>query len=183
MKNRAHDLARYTFVAGEPLLLDTNIWLFAYPAPSASNPFFARKYTAALKAMLAAKVRLLLDPLILGEYVNRYVRIEWEAAHRITYPRFKDFRRSAGFAAIGKDVASNARAVHKLCSRVDHPFSSLNVDEIVTDFETGGLDINDALLIAACRHRACKLVTDDGDCTVGDVDVLTANPKLIIACR
>ena len=34
MKNKAHDLANYAFQKDEPLLLDTNVWLYLYPAPS-----------------------------------------------------------------------------------------------------------------------------------------------------
>ena len=33
-KNKAHDLATYSFTCGESFLLDANVWLYLYPPPS-----------------------------------------------------------------------------------------------------------------------------------------------------
>ena len=36
MNNKAYDLASYSFASGEQILVDTNIWLYLFPAPG--NP-------------------------------------------------------------------------------------------------------------------------------------------------
>ena len=182
MKNKAHNLATYTFMNGEPLLLDTNVWLYLFPAPSGKLPGFATSYSAALKRMLTAGTHLALDALILSEYLNRYCRIEWGALHKAAQPDFKKFRQSAAFASIGQGAAEFARRMLKLSSRHDHPFATVNVAQVLTDFESGAHDLNDGLLVETCRHHGWKLVTNDGDFTQGGIDVLTANPRLIAAC-
>ena len=182
MKNKAHDLATYAFAKNEVLLFDTNIWLYLFPAPSNPAPAFTSKYSAALKRMQQVGASLALDVLVLAEYLNAYCRIEWNALHKAKYPQFKKFRQSPQFAAVGAGAALFARNILKLCARHDHPFLKSDIEQVLADFEAGVSDFNDGLLIETCRMNSWKLVTNDGDCTNGGIEVLTSNPKLIAAC-
>ena len=182
MKNKAHDLSTYAFSNGEPLLLDANIWLFLFPAPSDTLPIFVKKYSASFKRMLIAKVQLALDAMILSEYLNRYCRIEWNALHLASYPKFKDFRQSSAYISVGQGAALYARNIIKLSTRHDHPFSVADVAKVLTDFESGTCDFNDGLFVECCHHHGWKFVTDDADFTNGGIEVLTSNPKLLRAC-
>lgn len=181
-KNRAHDLAHYTFRGNESVLIDANVWLHLYPAPSDGRRPNVREYSQGLKAMLAAGVELMMDPIVLGEYLRAYCGIEWRALHRGKYPRFKRFRRSADFGAVGSQAAAFARAMLTQCTRRDHPFSKTAVDDVLTEFEKGESDFNDGALVETCRIHGWRLVTHDGDMTVGGIEVLTANRKLVAAC-
>ena len=182
MRNRAHDLTTYAFSSGEALLLDANVWLYLFPAPSSPLPGFARKYSGAFKSMLTAKAYLALDVLVLSEYLNRYCRIEWSALHKVAHPAFKAFRQSADFMPVGKGAAIFAHNILKYCSRHDHLFATADVAQALTDFELGAHDFNDGLLAESCRHHGWKLVTDDRDFTNGGIEVLTTNPVLLKAC-
>ena len=182
MNNKAHDLSVYPFRKAEVFLIDTNVWLYLYPAPSSAKTRFARRYSKGLKAMLSAGARLLVDSTVLSEYLNAYCRIEWNARYRSKYPRFKTFRNSSDFATVGKSATTFARSVLKLCTRCDLPFATADIARMLVDFETGLNDFNDGLLIEICRHRCCKLITDDSDFTSGGIEVLTTNPKLLAAC-
>ena len=105
-----------------------NVWLYLFPAPSGKPFGFAKSYSAAFKSMLAAKVCLALDALVLSEYLNRYCHIEWDALHKRKYPDFKRFRQSTDYASIGNRAAADARIILKFCNRHDHPFSASDVD-------------------------------------------------------
>ena len=86
------------------LLLDTNVWLYLNPAPSDKSPgtsSLSRQYSEAFKAMLSVGALLIMDALVLGEYLNRYCRIEWNALHKREHPCFKTFRKSNTFAEVG----------------------------------------------------------------------------------
>ncbi len=182
MKNKAHHLANYAFSNADSLLLDANVWLFLFPAPSDKLPGFAMSYSSALKRMLDAGVQLALDAIILSEYLNRYCRIEWKALHQTKNPEFKAFRRTSDFDSVGQGASLYANRMLRLCSRHDHPFSTVDITQVLADFETGNHDFNDGLLVETCRHHGWKLVTNDGDFIHGGIDVLTSNPKLIAAC-
>ena len=182
MKNRAHDLSKYVFQRDESLLLDANVWLYLYPAPSDARQGHAANYSNAVKGMLTAGSLLVMDALILSEYLNRYCRIEWIALHKAAQPDFKVFRKSPAFKSVGAGAATYAREMLKLCTRHDHPFSVANVTQVLADFEVGVNDFNDGLLAETCRHHGWKLVTNDGDFTTGGIDVLTSHPRLLRAC-
>lgn len=177
MRNKARDLSTYAFSKGESLLLDANVWLFLFPAPSDRLPGFAARYSAALKRMLTQGTLLALDALVLSEYLNRYCRIEWKALHATAHPDFKKFRQSSDFSSVGQGAAVFARKILGLCSRHDHPFAGCNVVQVLNDFETEAQDLDDGLLVETCRHHGWKLVTNDGDFTNGGIEVLTTNPK------
>ena len=181
-KNRAHDLGTYAFTCGEPLLLDANVWLYLFPPPTGTQSRFAGQYSAGLKSMQSAGAVLILDAMVLSEYLNRYCRIEWSALHQGQQPDFKSFRKSPDFKAIGESSASFARSMVKLCARHDHPFSAANITQVLSDFAAGTTDFNDGLLAEACRQNGWKLVTNDGDFTCGGIEVLTTNPRLLTAC-
>ena len=85
MKNTVHDLSDYRFRKDDALLLDTNVWLYLNPAPSdqsLATSSLSRQYSEAFKAMLSARSLLIMDALVLGEYLNRYCRIVWNALHK-----------------------------------------------------------------------------------------------------
>ncbi|MBZ0154717.1 MAG: PIN domain-containing protein [Alphaproteobacteria bacterium] len=182
MKNKAHDLATYTFSSGEQVLLDTNVWLYLFPAPSGKSSSFVTSYSSALKKMLTDGAYLALDALVLSEYLNCYCRIEWKALYKTKYKEFKDFRQSSDYASVGTGAALFARKILKLCTCHDHPFSSSDVAKVLTDFEAGTCDFNDGLFVETCRQNGWKFVTNDGDFTDGGIEVLTSNPKLLSAC-
>ncbi len=46
MNNKAYDLSSYSFSRGEQILVDTNIWLYLFPAPGNPQLGFARQYSS-----------------------------------------------------------------------------------------------------------------------------------------
>ena len=182
MKNKAHPIDRYSFQKDEPFLLDANVWLYLYPAPSDKNTCPAAAYSKALKNLIDAKSLLAMDALVLSEYLNRYCRIEWNALFKTSYAEYKRFRKSSDFTSVGQGAATFARSILRICRNHDHPFSSADITQILSDFESGVNDFNDGLLTETCRHTGWKFITNDGDCTTGGIEVLTANNKLLTAC-
>lgn len=182
-KNKVHNLTAYSFSKGETFLLDANVWLYLYPPPSTSKSKFSAQYTNGLKSMQSAGAQLIMDAMVLSEYLNAYCRIEWKALHQTQHPEFKSFRKSEDFKAVGNGAASSARSMLKLCTRHDHPFAAANVKKVLADFAVGTTDFNDGLLAETCRHNGWKLVTNDSDFTSGDIEVLTTNSKLLAACK
>ena len=60
-RNRAHDVSQYTFSGGEVILIDANVWLHLYPAPSDRRRQYVVEYSQALKSMLSAGVEAVLS--------------------------------------------------------------------------------------------------------------------------
>ena len=182
MKNKAFDLSAYSFSSEEQILVDTNIWLYLFPASGNPPQKFAQQYSTAFANLVSAQAQPVLDPMVLSEYLNRYIRIEWEGNYRNTYPKFKNFRNSLDFSAVVSTAATFAKKIISFCQVHSIPASELDLSMALTNFSSGNVDFNDAILVDICKKRNLKLMTNDGDFQNGGIEVLTTNPRLLRAC-
>lgn len=124
----------------------------------------------------------MVDCLILSEYFNRYVRIEYDVFCKGNRSRFKDFRQSADGAGVLGAAVAEVKQILKTASAWDTPISNMDLASVLTAVQGGAIDFNDGLLIENCRINGWKLLTNDGDMTVGGIDVLTTNNALLKNC-
>lgn len=182
MKNKAYDLSSYSFASKEAVLIDANIWMYLFPPPSNSNLKFADSYSKAFSELIKAEANPILDPIILSEYLNRYCRIEWEARYKNLYPNFKDFRNSHYFPDVIETAKLFASKIVDFCSVHSIAANQLDLQQILSDFSSGKVDFNDAVLIDICKQGDLKIMTNDGDFQIGGIEVLTTNPRLLRRC-
>jgi predicted nucleic acid-binding protein len=180
MKNKAFDARHHPFSAGDQILPDANIWVYLFGPASATVSPVVGSYSAVLNNALKAQCRLFLDVLVLGEFINRYARME---ANRLQPGvNFKIFRNSAAFVPVAKDIAQQASVIVSLCQSVDHHFTQWNVTSLLADYATAGFDFNDQLLVETCRKYSLALLTNDTDFTEGGITVFTTHQRLLAAC-
>ncbi len=181
-KNKAHNAATYTFLAGEPILVDANVWLYLLPPAAQPSPWWAAAYSGAFSRLLKAKAQPIIDALILSEYLNRYVRIEYDASWKTTYPWFKDFRKSVDSVKVLRAAVAEVKQILKTSLPRDTPLANMDVPAVLDAVQNGTTDFNDGLLIQNCRLNSWKLLTHDLDMTLGGIELLTTNKKLLQAC-
>ena len=184
MKNKALDALSYSYSASDRVLFDANILvsLFSGLEPPGSVP--VRKYSQVFKRIQQGGSAILLDVLVLSEFVNvcaqKYYRLAIAQGGVWTSP--KDFRQSPAFKVLAPTIAGAAKQIEKLARRLDHPFSAWPVPEILDDYATGEHDVNDQFIVELCRHEGALLLTNDTEFTSGGITVLTTHPKLLAAC-
>lgn len=181
-KNRAHDAATYTFTEGERILVDANVWLYLCPPAGQLARRWAVGYSNAFAKLLRAKSVPLVDALVLSEFLNRYVRIEYEASWKSAYPSYKDFRQSSDSAQILHSVAAEIGLILRAATPCDTLFAGADLVSVLTAVESGVIDFNDGLLVENCRINGWKLLTNDSDMTVGGIEVLTTHKGLLSSC-
>ncbi len=183
MKNKAFDLSTYSFSSKEQILVDANIWLYLFPAPGNPRQRFAQQYSTAFANLVSAQAQPVLDPMVLSEYLNSYIRIEWEGSCKNTYQKFKDFRYSSDFSAVASATEIFAKKILSFCQVHSIPASELDLSLALAGFSSGNVDFNDAILVDICKKRNLKLMTHDGDFRDGGIEILTINKKLIRTCQ
>ena len=143
----------------------------------------ASVYSGAFARMLAANSRIFIDVLIVSEFINAYARLKYNILRSsgAASPDFKQFRKSAAFKPIAKDIAGDVRQILKHCTRVESGFSTLDIQALITEYERGDSDFNDQVLAELCKSKGLKLVTDDGDYSGQGLALLTANKRLLAA--
>lgn len=183
MKNKAHDINNYIFNKEDIFILDANIWLFLFPAPSSSQRSYTKHYSAAFKKMCTNQVKIIVTSFILSEYLNRYCRIVFDARYKKIHSTFKQFRQSTDYKWVGQQAAVDAKSILEFCDKKDDDFAISNVNQVLDDFEAGVVDFTDGIIADCCLRHNWKLVTHDGDFTTGGIEVITTNQKLITSCQ
>ncbi|MBK6961591.1 MAG: hypothetical protein IPH23_10635 [Gammaproteobacteria bacterium] len=181
-KNKAHDAATYDFPAGEHILIDANVWLYLQPPAAQPAPGRAVAYSQVFSRLLQARAQPVVDALILSEYLNRYIRLEYDVSWKAAYPRFKDFRQSTDSAIVLQAAVAEVNAILRTTTPHDTPLANMDLPAVLGAVQSGTVDFNDGLLLQTCRLNGWKLLTHDGDMTMGGIDLLTTNKKLLLTC-
>lgn len=171
-----HDINSYNFAKTDALLIDANIWLYLY-CPQAQRHNISQNYSNALAKILKAKCSVFFDVLILSEFINRYSRLKFNLQKKS--PDFKSYRQSSDFKPVAKEIADAVRRIVKHCKCVESGFASMDMDVLLTDYESKCPDFNDQVLAELCKSRSLKFVTHDGDFKDYDITVLTANRRML----
>lgn len=180
MPGKAHRISAYRFRKTDHLIFDTNIWLFLYSPQYGPTDSRVRVYSAALKSVLAARSRILIDSLVLSEFMNAMARFVYNTLPEQTKPGdFKAYRRSPAFKPAAKGIADACRRILGHATRTDIGFPSLNIETVLSDYEAGNMDFNDQMLAELCKRNGLTLVTDDGDFKRLGLTILTENKRLL----
>ena len=174
-----HDVKSYNFSRNDALLIDANIWLYMY-GPQAPGDKEVQYYSNVWGKILKTKCSIFLDVLILSEFINRYSRTNFRLEKGSSDPKtFKKYRQSSDFRPVAKEIADAVRRILKHCKCIESDITSIDMDALLTDYESQCPDFNDQILVELCKSRSLKFVTHDGDFKDYDITVLTANRRML----
>jgi len=176
-KSKVEPIDRYIFQGEERLFLDANVWLSVY-GPLGRRNARSAAYSDALKRIRSAGCLILLDVLVVSEFINAFARMEYRQSASGS-SGFKHFRKSASFAPVAKDIAQNTRRILRQCQRCNSSFTTADIDALIREFELGNSDFNDQMIAEICRTESLHLVTDDADFKGTGLFILTANRFLL----
>jgi hypothetical protein len=182
--NKAIHAIHCGYKPSDRIIFDANILVSLFSGLEPPGSVIVRNYSSALKAIRTSGATILLDVLVLSEFVNVCARKEYDLAHPPGpgRPSFKKFRQSAAFAPIAQAISRATQQIASLSMAVDHAFSRWPLTELLNDYATGQHDLNDQCLVQLCRQEQAFLLTDDRDFVAGGITILTTNPKLLAAC-
>ena len=180
MPDRPKPIDRYTFTPQDHLFFDTNVWVFLFGSHYRPPNSQEALYSIAFKKIRESGCRIVIDAIVLSEFVNRLARLAYHHLPSSKRPReFKDYRKSTAFRPVAKAIADACRRILAVSTPVESEFASLDLSAIFAQFESGRCDFNDHLLAALCGHRGFILVTHDSDFRGKNIPILTANSRLL----
>jgi predicted nucleic acid-binding protein len=178
MPAEVHDASTYSFFSQDEILLDANIWLYL-EGPPGQDQRLVEAYSGLLERILAKRNVLVTAPLVVSEFVNRYVRLHYDAWTHRREKSFKDFRLSAAYRPVLQGLDQACKTMLSLCSRTVR--GSVSLDELeadVSNFVGGSHDFNDLILARLCRKDNLILVTHDADfAAIDGLTIVTANRR------
>ena len=198
MNYKAIAVNQYNFNSKDRLFLDANIWLYLY-CPQGSREYWVRTYSNVFDRILDAESLIYIDVLVVSEFVNTFARQEFDLAKQalelakqegtLTEQElelakshlcsFKSFRNSPDFELIAQGITAAVKQIMKHCSQVESCFTTLNMDDLLTNYDTGNFDFNDQVITEICKSNEFTLITNDGDFKTQEISILTANQFLL----
>jgi predicted nucleic acid-binding protein len=179
--SKTEDISRHRFSSADRIFLDANIWLYVYGPQGSPTDSKTRIYSSALSNALLAKSQILVDVLVVSEFVNRFSRIEYDVQYpnKANRPNFKQFRNSPGFKPLAQVIARETGKILGFSSRTESGFAAIDIPAMLTEFKAGEHDFNDQVLARLCQSQGLLLVTHDADFKGKGLDILTANKRIL----
>ncbi len=182
--NKAFHALGRAYTAADRIVFDANILVSLFSGLEPPGSVIVTNYSDALKRIRTGGATVLLDVLVLSEFVNVCARKEYDLAFSpgSGRPPFKQFRDSPDFVPIAQAISRAADQIAAFAVAVDHAFSKWPLKDLLNDYATGQHDVNDQCLVQLCRQEKAFLLTNDRDFVRGGIALLTTNPTLLRSC-
>ena len=163
------------------VFIDANILLYIFWPTGNRN--WSKEYSSAFKILMSNQISLVIDRTTLSEFINRALRHEYEKHFRESNQTksnlpFKEFRNETYGLETIREVYSIVK--EKILSKIEFLDKKFNKDEIIELLKDEKGDFNDNIIIQFCKESNLILLTNDGDYKNAPIDILTANPVLLL---
>jgi len=162
------------------IFLDANILIYLF-WPTGSS-WAVDTYSKYFATLVRQKIKLHIDFNVISEFINRTVRLEYDKYVSINKLdkrsfSFKSYRDSPegieSMEDIYTTVESNILSKAQVCGKV------LGQKEILDFLVIDSLDFVDKAILSVCQEREFVILTNDADYAKCDIDILTANSKIL----
>lgn len=190
MPYQVEDLSKHPKPKPGSYFFDTNALLYVMGV--SNNQSYESNYIdffneVFLIATTSKTSRILTSSLQISELFNRLLKIESSKNFikskytKSEYSFYKDvYRKGADIKTVFQQFKSDFLAYKEAFDIVPCPLKS--IDEML-DFSPSDTDINDHLYTQLVKEHTAIMVTHDADLFSDDIQILTANHKLISASR
>jgi predicted nucleic acid-binding protein len=172
--------ADYTPTPKQKFFFDTSIWIFPYGSRVDSNNKYTRLYSSLFKMISEAGAAIVIDYLVVAEFINRYLR----DYHRLlrdngeAEENWKQFRKSNEYKECVKGLADEIYHIMAACEKSPMAPELSEISKWTDEFADLEVDFNDVVYWKTCSLHGLIFVTHDSDCAFADIDIVSANPKL-----
>lgn len=157
------------------IFFDANILVFLYCPMGGSIKVKIKNYSSIFNCLLKQQNILIVNEIVLSEFVNRFLRFEFYNKCK-NINEFKKFRNSKNGMSAQREiydiVKDNILSIFTLKGK---KFCKEEIDDMLF---VDSLDFNDKLIASVCKKYDMILLTDDSDYKNSDIDILSANSKL-----
>ncbi len=172
------DVRTYSVKPDDVFLFDNNIWMYLFASIANAKANKQRIYTDFLRRVISANATIAISSLIVSEYVNRCLRMNFgiwkdeQGDNTLDYK--KDYRPTAECRNASEVVSIEIGEILSLSKRYSDDFNIIDITSLINPSE----DFNDAYLIELCKRNNFIMVSDDRDIFNSNADI-----KLITSIR
>lgn len=172
----------YNITSSDVFFFDNNVWMYLFCPIGNHNANKQKKYSAFFNTILTHKATIYLNSLVLSEFANASLRLDYNLWKKSPGNFGKDYKRdylvSDQFKATVGSVQSAIRQILKRTVRMNDNYNSVDIEKILNNFSS--IDFNDSYLIEYCNSCGHKILflTDDKDFSrvdCGSLSIITAS--------
>ena len=172
-------IGSYKVKSGDQFFFDCNVWMFIFSPFSVAKKHQQKIYTNLLRDIQTARASIVTSSLILSEYINRSLRLNYEnwkdteVRNGNRFVKYKeDYRKTSDFKEDQMSINEEVKDILKIAQRMPDNFHTINLEAI---FKETDMDFNDAYYTSLCKLDNYILVSDDKDLqnTQSDIKILT----------
>lgn len=168
MPNNVIPISNYSIKSSDTFFFDNNIWMYIFcPLANFQKDKRQKIYSGLFSNLLSRKSHIYTNSLVLSEFANRYLRLDFDIAKRDikTQGALNDYKRdfvgTTRYIDTAKDVKSNLLKITTFCQRSSDEFNSINLDTIFSLFTNIGF--NDSYYLHLASKKGWIIVSDDSD--------------------
>lgn len=124
-----------------------------------------KAYSNFLQSVKSVGATIFINSLILSEFSNRYLRMDFEQWKKEQGVPDLDFKKhfigTDRYKDTVTEIRQNVKAIMKICEKMSDNFNAINLDNVFTHLTE--IDFNDSYYIEFVPLIRAKLVTDDSD--------------------
>lgn len=157
-------------------ILDANILIYLHGIDP--SPKYSRKYSKIAESLISRNCQILLDSVVLGEFINKYINSALQKRLGIPAVRFnkKEHRNTPVYNTILKELSALLKQIEKTY-KIDWVIDgydfikNLTLVNFVNQFNK--TEFNDFVLTRLAKSKNAIIVTNDNDFkSISDIDIL-----------
>lgn len=160
------NIKRVTVSPTDSFFFDTNVWMYIFAPLADAKKSKQEKYSAFLGEIMARKATIWINSLVVAEYVNAVLRLEfkqWMKQKQYYIADFKrDFRPTDEYQSALEAVRLQVADIMQIAKKRPDDFHTVDIDRILSSMSKA-LDYGDSILVDTCTRNQMILVTDDRD--------------------
>ena len=154
----------YNIAKNEKVFIDTNILIYLFsPDFVSSNEQHIEQYSKILEILLQNSAELYISSIVVSEFINRILRIDYEKNKEL-YPDFKqDYRKSQKYKETLNLILKELKKILKISYKINDTFSDFDLLSWYQRDDNQNLDFNDLQIAFIIEKNNLKLLSNDSD--------------------
>jgi predicted nucleic acid-binding protein len=165
MAAKVIDIKSYSPKALDIFFFDNSVWMYLFCPLGDYNKHKQKHYSSFLQSIQSSKSTIFMSSLILSEFTNRYLRMDferWKDETNNPDAKYKrDFIGIERYTETVQEIKRNINQIMKFCEKSGDNFNAVNLDSIFVHLSK--IDFNDSYYIELAKLDHWKIVTDDAD--------------------
>jgi hypothetical protein len=165
MAAKVIDITQYNPTAIDSFFFDNSVWMYLFCPLGNYNSTKQKYYSSFLQSIKTSNGTIFISSLVLSEFANRYLRMDferWKFENNNPTAKFKrDFVGTPRYNTTVEEIKRNINQIMRVCNKTHDNFNSIEIKSIFQHLPV--IDFNDGYYIELAKLGNWKIVTDDKD--------------------